>query len=78
MKVVLIGLIKIYQKTLSLDTGILAKFSGHRHCRFVPSCSQYAIDSINELGVVRGIWNGTKRVARCHPWHEGGFDPVKK
>lgn len=45
-------------------------------CRFYPSCSMYTLDAVNRYGVVSGLWLGVKRLARCHPWHPGGFDPV--
>jgi putative membrane protein insertion efficiency factor len=45
-------------------------------CRFYPSCSHYAEDAIREHGVIRGIWLAIKRLGKCHPWHEGGCDPV--
>ncbi|MBL7833400.1 MAG: membrane protein insertion efficiency factor YidD [Cyclobacteriaceae bacterium] len=48
------------------------------NCRHTPSCSQYAIEAIRELGVIKGIWLGTKRIARCHPWGTHGYDPVPK
>jgi putative membrane protein insertion efficiency factor len=45
-------------------------------CRFHPSCSQYALEALAVHGAVRGSWLAVKRVARCHPWHAGGLDPV--
>ncbi|MFT3906683.1 MAG: membrane protein insertion efficiency factor YidD [Steroidobacteraceae bacterium] len=45
-------------------------------CRFHPSCSHYALEALERHGSVRGSWLTLKRLARCHPWHPGGFDPV--
>ena len=46
-------------------------------CRFYPSCSEYAIIAIRHHGPIKGIFLGMKRLLRCHPWHPGGYDPVK-
>lgn len=64
----LIGLVKFYQYTLSPVLG--------NHCRFYPSCSQYAIESIQAQGIKKGILLAAKRLVKCHPWHPGGVDPV--
>lgn len=45
-------------------------------CRFHPSCSQYALEALTVHGAARGSWLAVKRVGRCHPWHDGGLDPV--
>ncbi len=45
-------------------------------CRFEPSCSQYMIDAVRKYGPIRGVWRGSKRIARCHPLGGGGYDPA--
>lgn len=68
MRAVLIALIRGYQWFISPLLG--------NHCRFYPSCSQYAREAIERHGATRGVWLAIRRVARCHPWHPGGVDPV--
>lgn len=69
MSTVALGLIHLYQRVISpLIPG--------EHCRFHPTCSQYAADAIGKYGFFRGGWYAVRRILRCHPLHHGGFDPV--
>ncbi len=68
MKYVLIFLIKVYQNTFSRVMP--------PSCRFYPSCSQYGVEALKKYGVFKGSWLTIKRVARCHPFNPGGYDPV--
>ena len=45
-------------------------------CRFMPTCSQYAVEALTEFGLIRGGWLATVRLAKCGPWHRGGWDPI--
>lgn len=47
-----------------------------RHCRFHPSCSEYALEALQRHGLWKGSWLALRRIGSCHPWHAGGFDPV--
>jgi uncharacterized protein len=68
MRAILRALIRGYQLLLSPWLGA--------RCRFYPSCSQYALDALDSHGSVRGGILALRRLARCHPWHPGGYDPV--
>ncbi len=69
MKYIGLGLIRVYQHTVSL----LMPSS----CRFTPSCSQYGYEAISKYGLLRGSWMATKRVLRCNPFYKGDlYDPV--
>lgn len=47
-----------------------------KNCRFHPSCSTYGKQAVLRFGALKGVWMTIKRLSRCHPWHEGGYDPV--
>ena len=67
IKKILIFLINIYQKFSSLTPP---------RCRFYPTCSEYMKEAVIKYGVIKGVWLGLKRICRCHPLNEGGYDPV--
>jgi uncharacterized protein len=68
MRRILIGMIRAYQYGISPLLG--------PHCRFHPTCSHYAVEAIERHGMLHVGYLALRRVSRCHPWHEGGFDPV--
>ena len=68
MKGLALELIKVYQATLSR---VLPP-----SCRFTPTCSEYTYEAISKFGIAKGIGLGMRRIARCHPFCEGGYDPV--
>ena len=68
MRKILIGLIRIYQYGISPYLP--------PHCRYTPTCSAYSVEAISQFGILRGGWMALRRIGRCHPWHEGGYDPV--
>ncbi len=68
MRTILMGIIRLYQWTLSPLLG--------PRCRFYPSCSCYTHSAIERYGALQGSWLGLKRLLRCHPFVAGGYDPV--
>jgi uncharacterized protein len=68
VRMLLVALIHLYQRTLSPWLG--------PRCRFYPSCSHYAVEALETHGLARGVGLTARRLLRCHPFHPGGFDPV--
>ncbi|WBW49983.1 membrane protein insertion efficiency factor YidD [Peptoniphilus equinus] len=65
---VLKSFIRFYQKFISPMTGA--------HCRFTPTCSQYAYEALDKYGALKGSYLAVRRILKCHPFHKGGYDPL--
>ena len=63
-----LALLRVYRSAISPMLG--------RNCRFVPSCSEYAVEAVERHGALKGGWLAGRRVCRCHPFSGGGYDPV--
>ncbi len=68
MKLLLVVLIRIYQKFISPLKG--------QTCRFYPTCSEYFVQALQKYGLIKGSWKSIKRILKCHPFHPGGHDSV--
>ena len=68
MKFLVIGIFRFYQKFISPMTP--------PSCRFYPTCSHYGVEAVEKHGAFKGIYLAISRILRCHPFHEGGYDPV--
>lgn len=77
-KYIELGLIRGYQKTLSLDHGLLGKANPNlRACKFTPTCSEYGYGVVSRFGIFKGNYLAIKRVFKCNPWSEPGqYDPI--
>ena len=79
MRRLVLKLIRFYQKYLAFDSGFLKfLFLTDKACRFQPTCSEYAYQAIKTYGIIQGSQLGLKRILRCHPWSQGGSDPLAK
>jgi putative membrane protein insertion efficiency factor len=65
---ILIAVVKFYRKRISPATP--------PSCRFIPTCSEYALEALQKYGALKGFWLALKRFSKCHPFHKGGYDPV--
>lgn len=77
MKKIVLFLIKLYQKTLSLDSGWFSYKYPAGYCKFYPNCSEYCYQAINKYGILKGGLKSIKRIIRCNPFSSGGYDPLK-
>lgn len=76
-KIIILKLIKIYQKTLSFDYGWFKSLYPYGYCRYYPTCSEYSYQAINKYGIIKGGILSFWRLLRCNPWSKGGDDPLK-
>lgn len=70
------ALIRFYQKTISLDHGVLKSLYPYGYCKFYPTCSEYAVQALEKKGMIKGSFFIFRRLLRCHPWSQGGVDQI--
>ncbi|OGY45884.1 MAG: membrane protein insertion efficiency factor YidD [Candidatus Buchananbacteria bacterium RIFCSPHIGHO2_01_FULL_44_11] len=75
-RLLVLRLIRLYQKTLSFDHGFLRRFFPNGYCRFHPTCSEYGYQAVAKYGIWRGGFKALGRVLRCNPFNAGGHDPL--
>ena len=77
MKKLILSFIRFYQKTRFFH-GTIARqlFLTDQVCRFTPTCSEYTYQAVKKYGEAKGLFIGLKRIIRCHPWNQGGYDPL--
>lgn len=68
--------IRLYQMTLSPDTGWFRVYYPHGYCRYTPTCSEYTYQAVKKFGTIKGLLKGLWRILRCNPWSQGGHDPI--
>ncbi|MFA5127081.1 MAG: membrane protein insertion efficiency factor YidD [Patescibacteria group bacterium] len=73
---ILLKLIRLYQRTISPDTGWFRALNPYGFCRFEPHCSEYGYRAIAKYGPFLGSYKALARIIRCHPWAGGGHDPL--
>ena len=78
MKKVVLKLIRLYQKSKFVRSAFFRNlYITDAVCRFRPTCSEYTYQAISKYDVIKGSFFGLKRIIRCHPWSQGGYDPLK-
>ncbi|MGI6123918.1 MAG: membrane protein insertion efficiency factor YidD [Acetivibrionales bacterium] len=70
LKIIILAIIKFYRRYIS-------PLKRKPTCRFYPTCSQYAMDAVSKYGAIKGSFLAILRILKCHPFHPGGYDPVK-
>lgn len=77
LRIFVLKMIRLYQKTLSFDYGIFKYLYPNGFCRFSPTCSEYSYQAIEKYGIIKGGFKAIWRILKCNPFNKGGYDPLK-